>query len=331
MTMTAKDRCSSMNNICRTSSFATEVSSCVSSADSEFLDGSLRAHEISKTSFSTAGTMRSSSILELSHEELLAVSASLLPQVHSVLKVKTQLESFRSSLSSLDESSETTKVATHSHSVSFGELRIREYARRPGCNPGCRVGVSLELEWTIQDEASVALEAYEESRPPRRDRAGLNVPPEIRMRMMLESGFTRSEILQYVKMANIARGQRSRTNETHQLAKAEELAQKILRGVRNSTTRRSQKKKEKAALQQSLLQDKKLAQLRFAQLRSTTSSSPETPTATTWKRVPSFSKLELQEQAPPLAFEEEDSSASADDEDHTDVESRMMLTSEVEC
>ncbi|CAB9519816.1 expressed unknown protein [Seminavis robusta] len=326
--MPAKERNSI---VMRTNSYTTELSSCVSSiSDSDYLmESSLRVNDLtskkslkhtnsnSSSTTTSSSTKRSSSLLEMTHNEFAAMS--LLPKLTPVLIVKTQADSVKSSID--DKLKANTAVATHT--VSFAKLHIREFPRRPGCNPGCRIGVSLELDWEIQDEQTIGIDEYETSRPTRRDRGELNIPSEMRMQMLRDSGYSRGEILQYVKMANIARGQRTRTNETLQLAGAQEFAQKIFRGVRNKTTHRTKKKKEKAVLRMSLIQDQKLVQLRrmSAPAVSTTSKTPVVGI----------------EQAP-RTEESSSSSSSSDDYDVDDfvempttTSTPITVTEEVDC
>ena len=149
-----------------------------------------------------------------------------------------------------------TATSSTSTTVGFGSVQIREYARRMGDNPGCRCGVSLTLDWDVQSDVTIDLEAYETSRPTRRDRSEMILPPEVRMQMMRDAGYARGEILTYVKKANIARGQRARTNETLQLAGAQEMAQRLVRGVLNKSVRRKSKQLEKETLRMHLQKDK---------------------------------------------------------------------------
>lgn len=166
----------------------------------------------------------------------------------SNLVVRTQQES----------ASQTYESSGTSPNVSFSTITIREYARRMGDNPGCKTGVSLTIEWKVQYEVSISLDEYEETRPARRERTELSIPPDVRMQMVRESGFARSEILQYVKAANIARQQRMRTNETLQLAPAQEFTERLLRGILSKSLRRKQKKQEKQLLQVHLEKDQQL-------------------------------------------------------------------------
>lgn len=178
----------------------------------------------------------------------------------SCMSVRTQQESLTRTIQAtpraVPEVEDKAAAAAGPATIGFANVQIREYARRMGDNPGCRCGVSLTLEWEVQAEVTVTLDAYEETRPARRDRSEMCLPAEVRMEMMRDAGFSRGEILQYVKKANIARGQRSRTNETLQLAGAQEMAQRLVRGVLNKSVRRKSKQLEKKTLEMHLQKDK---------------------------------------------------------------------------
>jgi len=148
--------------------------------------------------------------------------------------------------------------------VSFSQVQIREYARRPCTNPGGNVGVPLTLEWSHQSEVTVDIETYENTRPQRRNRNELVIPERIRFDLMRETGYSRGEIQEYIRVANIARGQRSSTNATLQLAAAQEVAQNFVRGVLNKSVRRKSKKLEKENIQAHILKDKRLLELSLA-------------------------------------------------------------------
>ena len=159
-----------------------------------------------------------------------------------------------------DKEASTTTTTTACTTIGFAQVQIREYARRMGDNPGCRCGVSLTLDWDVQSEVSIDLDKYEETRPTRRDRSEMILPPEVRMQMMRDAGYARGEVLQYVKKANIARGQRARTNETLQLAGAQEMAQRFFKGVLNKSVRRKSKQLEKKTLAVHLQKDQEKLQ-----------------------------------------------------------------------
>ena len=180
------------------------------------------------------------------------------------MSVHTQQESMartihvtpRATADTVEEDDKETPYST----IGFAQVHIREYARRMGDNPGCRCGVSLTLDWDVQSDVSIDLDQYEETRPTRRDRSEMILPPEVRMQMMRDAGYARGEILQYVKKANIARGQRARTNETLQLAGAQEMAQRLVRGVLNKSVRRKSKQLEKKTLALHLQKDQEKLQ-----------------------------------------------------------------------
>ena len=226
------------------------------------------------------------------------LSNKIKSEQRSILIVKTQKESLSQSLDKQLEASKRAPV------ISFGQLHIREFAIRPGDNPGSRIGVSLTIGWDVQDEQTVGVEAYESSRPARRDRGELNIPSDTRMQMLRNSGYSRGEIQTYLKMVNIARGQRTRTAETLQLAGAEEFAQKLFRGVLNKTVRSSKKKKEKSLIRNSIVKDQQLSLLR-------TQASPSSGRKNRRATMPATMKVALEDT--PSTPTDELSDSSVDD------------------
>ena len=250
---------------------------------------------------SNATTHRCSSASTFHPDALNALTKNLRMEQRSIMIVRTQKESLSQSL---DKHLEASKRAP---AVTFGQLHIREFAIRPGDNPGCRIGVSLTIEWEVQDEQVVDMEAYESSRPPRRDRGELNIPSDTRMQMLRDNGYSRGEIQTYLKMVNIARGQRTRTQETLQLAGAQELAQKLYRGVLNKTLRSSKKKKERSLIRSSIVKDQQLSVLRNQLSPEQKSRAQRRPTA-----HPNL-KVTLEEEEAPSTPTDDLSDSSYDD------------------
>ena len=134
-------RCGSLTN--------TELSSQTS--ESETMETSFKAQQLAMPTTPVTERGSSSRLLELSQSEMQALSQTLQGEQRSILTVKTQKESLTASLDDKLASSQAQPT------VSFDQLHIREYARRPGDNPGCRVGVSLTIDWEGQNEMSVAV------------------------------------------------------------------------------------------------------------------------------------------------------------------------------
>jgi len=54
-------------------------------------------------------------------------------------------------------------------SVSFGDLRIRDYNVALSDHPECSFGPPVQLAWEYHERETLPLDSYEESRPPRRE------------------------------------------------------------------------------------------------------------------------------------------------------------------
>ncbi|KAG7342837.1 hypothetical protein IV203_020781 [Nitzschia inconspicua] len=97
--------------------------------------------------------------------------------------------------------------------VQFSTVEIRNYRMVLGDNPSVTSGVPVTLDW-LYDECMVCdVSDYEDSRPPRRDRAQMMLPAEYRARLVMDTGSSRKEIQQRQKEVNIQRSQRRRTLE----------------------------------------------------------------------------------------------------------------------
>jgi len=139
-----------------------------------------------------------------------------------------------------------------SGSVSFHEVRIREYPMTVGDNPAVSSGVAVTLDWDPIEEGSycVPVDAYEESHPDRRDSSQMRMPAYARRELLSHSGHSMQDIKRGLKDVNIAKRRRSRTIETLQLAPLQELKEKTSRAIGN--TLGSRKKDERDLLSRSL-------------------------------------------------------------------------------
>jgi hypothetical protein len=195
-------------------------------------------------------------------------SAGATQKLCGILTVRTQEESLaitRSPPASSSSSPSSDDDEKRKPGVKFSTVRFREYERCPGDNPAVRAGVPFSLNWEVLSDVTAPLEAYESSRPPRRERAELNIPPDIRFQMMRNAGHSRQELQEYMRLANIARGQRTRTNETQQLAPAQEFTERLVRGFLNKSFRKQKKLAEKQMIQEHLERDQKQREMRIAQ------------------------------------------------------------------
>ena len=197
-------------------------------------------------------------------------SSSSVP-CRGILSVRTQAESLSQKCKppkviAPEEAASATAANPQETTIGFSKVQFREYDRVVGVNPAVRDGVPLTLSWDLQNEYEFELDAYEQSRPARRERNELCIPSAIRHQMMRDAGFSRDDIMKWIKKANIARNQRNHTNNTAQLAKAEELTQKVFRGVLNKTLRASKKRQERKLIEEHLEKDRQM-QLKWEEMR----------------------------------------------------------------
>lgn len=141
----------------------------------------------------------------------------------------------------------STTATAYTKSVRFSNIEIREYPITIGDNPGGIVGVPITIDWTpIEDQPMVfPLDEYEETRPEPRSMSELKMPSSYRSDVLRRLGFSRRDIQEGVKAANLARGRRRRTFETMHMASAHEMVERMKRATLNATIRRSAKSQER--------------------------------------------------------------------------------------
>lgn len=133
-------------------------------------------------------------------------------------------------------------------SISFSTIEITEYPYITGDNPSVSMGVPLTIAWVPLETERYTIDDYEKKRSPRRSRTELIIPPAQRTAMLRGLGFSRNDIQQGSKAANITRNRRRRTAETMNLAPAQEVCEKFTRAMMNATVRRTAKKLERTIL-----------------------------------------------------------------------------------
>ena len=79
--------------------------------------------------------------------------------------------------------------------------------------------------------------------------AQLKMPSRHREDLLRRLGYSRRDIMEGTKEANIARGRRKRTMETMTLAPAQELLELARRATLNATVKRASKKKEREMME----------------------------------------------------------------------------------
>jgi hypothetical protein len=97
----------------------------------------------------------------------------------------------------------------------FHTVTIREYSIIPGDNPSVSKGVPLTIDWDHQWERTCDLDAYEKNKQAPRRQIEMKMPPEIRSELLRKNGHSWKDIQASIKMANIARRQRTKTIESH--------------------------------------------------------------------------------------------------------------------
>jgi len=145
--------------------------------------------------------------------------------------------------SHLDDSSSSIK--SNKKRVHFGNLHVREYPIIVGDNPAVTLGVPMAIAWEHDGEVVCSVEEYEEMRPTPRSMIELKMPNSCRTEKLRNVGFSRKDIMEGTRLANIVRNRRKRTNETIKLSGAHELLERAVRATMNATVRRSNKQKER--------------------------------------------------------------------------------------
>jgi hypothetical protein len=144
-----------------------------------------------------------------------------------------------------DQSAEEEKSTSSGKKVSFSTLQIREYPICVGDNPAVTMGVPITIDWIHDSEVVCTVEEYEEVRPISRSMLELRMPNRCRVNLLRRLGFSRLEILEGTKQANITRYRRKRTCETLALSPVQEMLERAKRGTLNATFRRGAKRKER--------------------------------------------------------------------------------------
>jgi hypothetical protein len=129
--------------------------------------------------------------------------------------------------------------------VGFTTIEIRDYPIIVGDNPGVSIGVPLTIDWVHDGEFTSSVDEYETYRPPSRSMVELKIPRTMRESVLRRLDFSRRDIQEGARSANIGRHRRKRTLETMHLAPWEEFLQRVRRATMNATVRRAAKQREK--------------------------------------------------------------------------------------
>ncbi|KAG7364331.1 hypothetical protein IV203_037533 [Nitzschia inconspicua] len=92
-----------------------------------------------------------------------------------------------------------------SRRVSFSTIEIHEHHMIMGISPSTSDGCPLEIDWEVANRISLDLDQYEELRPPRRVKNELAMPSSLRELLLLESGYTKRQINEQVRLVQLGR------------------------------------------------------------------------------------------------------------------------------
>ena len=99
---------------------------------------------------------------------------------------RPDLDEMVRSTSSPDLQTETGAFPSRSSSVRFSDVSIRSYSQTLGDNPSCSYGPPVQLDWDYEENLALAIDEYEDNRPPRRS-----------MRQMVLSYYVRKNMLMF--------------------------------------------------------------------------------------------------------------------------------------
>eukprot|EP00551_Chaetoceros_affinis_P006595 CAMPEP_0203668452 /NCGR_PEP_ID=MMETSP0090-20130426/5082_1 /ASSEMBLY_ACC=CAM_ASM_001088 /TAXON_ID=426623 /ORGANISM="Chaetoceros affinis, Strain CCMP159" /LENGTH=518 /DNA_ID=CAMNT_0050532903 /DNA_START=78 /DNA_END=1634 /DNA_ORIENTATION=- len=127
-------------------------------------------------------------------------------------------------------SSLSSTVSTVNFDVGFNHVTIREYLVMPGDNPSVVKGVPITIDWKHISQSTYNLDSYEDLRySQRRVQSQMKMPPGVRSKILLDQGYSMSEIRSATKEATICRRQRVRTIEMLHNHKLEESFEALRR------------------------------------------------------------------------------------------------------
>jgi hypothetical protein len=107
----------------------------------------------------------------------------------------------------------------HQRRISFGTIQILEFMPQIGDNPAVSSGCPITLGSKIQARQVVDVDAYERDYPSwkRKSSRQLKIPTEVRTRILMDMGHTRSEIVDTARDACLIRNLRRRSTRQEQL------------------------------------------------------------------------------------------------------------------
>jgi len=145
----------------------------------------------------------------------------------------------------------TTTTGRRNSTISFTKVIIKEYPYTLGDNPGGGQGVPLTIEWEPMTTEVIDFDEYELLREKdRRVLHQLKIPKKDRVDILLNAGYTQTQITKAINYVKNLRNQRLQTKQTLYNMVRDERNEKVKKKVKNFFT--GYKKKERKYIEHSL-------------------------------------------------------------------------------
>lgn len=128
-------------------------------------------------------------------------------------------------------------ASTHQRSVSFNQVKIREYEMTLGDNPACKNGPPVTIGWKYSEEYVSCIDDYENLRGAPRTKYEMVMPPSVRCEIIEKAGITFNEIRDRIRMnqkINRGRIQSSNNFKYHSFEMKMEYASTKMKSVQNA-------------------------------------------------------------------------------------------------
>eukprot|EP00978_Attheya_sp_CCMP212_P015754 scaffold40803_cov20-Attheya_sp.AAC.1 len=126
------------------------------------------------------------------------------------------------------------QVETREPKISFDSVEIRSYERVLGDNPSCSSGPSVSIGWDYDEKltVSMSIEEYEREKPHRLVDLEMILSRREREDMLMELGYTQSQIATNVRLNIRIKNQRRQTVNNLGVSGVEEAVQQAGRKVK---------------------------------------------------------------------------------------------------